>query len=174
MGSCSSCLRRRKTHDPERDPLLPKHSHSAPKEQVPDPKNPLQKVTDILAGLKAGKLPSTAQVDQALRVLLRTGFLDAEQLGNGNGNGNENGNGEVGNDAKKVVNDVKELVESILVIGSEKNHDDRVQDLCYQLSKLPSAPVKVDAQVKVPGVVDELNAKIEGTHVSLPICDDVY
>jgi hypothetical protein len=113
MGFCFSCCRRRRRRHPpvESEPLLASQTSSA--DSLPEPTNYIQKATDILAALKANKHPSQEQLNQFLQLLLRSEFLDV--------NVPTTGYGPVSDDVKKVVLDLRELVEALLMIGMEKN-----------------------------------------------------
>ena len=107
MGVCLSCRRRRRCSNSEREPLLAPQPSS-----VPEPTTKFQKVIDVLAALKANKLPSQDQFNLFLQVLLRSDVLDV---------GVTPGHGPVGDDARKVVLDARECLEAALQIGMEKN-----------------------------------------------------
>jgi hypothetical protein len=115
MGFCFSCCRPRRSRSPqvESEPLLASQTSSA--DSLPEPTNYIQKATDILATLKANKYPSQEQLNQFLQLLLRSELLDV------NVNVPTTGYGPVSDDVKKVVLDLRELVEALLMIGMEKN-----------------------------------------------------
>lgn len=107
MGFCFSCCRRRKSS--ERQPLLAPN-----KDPLPPPKSLVEKAVDILAALKANKLPSQSQLNTFLQLTLRSDFLEVQGLP---------GYGPVSDDARKVILDLRECVDAILQIGMEKNGD---------------------------------------------------
>jgi len=115
MGFCFSCCRPRRSRSPqvESEPLLASQTSSA--DSLPEPTNYIQKATDILATLKANKYPSQEQLNQFSQLLLCSEFLDV------NVNVPTTGYGPVSDDVKKVVLDLRELVEALLMIGMEKN-----------------------------------------------------
>ncbi|GLB39185.1 hypothetical protein LshimejAT787_0603470 [Lyophyllum shimeji] len=133
MGSCLSCLRG-ESESAEREPLLPT---VAPPPPVPRSPTPLEKAADILAALQSGKLPSQDQLDIILRSNLRSSLLQCDLSVSGSGPLSENG--------RRVVDDTRELIESILQFGMEKNMDNRFQDLLYQCSQMEGPPIRVDA-----------------------------
>ena len=92
---------------PESEPLITSETDSLPK-----PTSRFQKAIDILAALKANKLPSQDQLNGFLQCLLRAEVLDV---------GGVAGHGPVSNDVKKVVLDARELFEAVLQIGMERN-----------------------------------------------------
>ena len=81
-------------------------------DSLPEPTSRFQKVIDVLAALKANKLPSQDQINAFLQCLLRAEALDV---------GGVAGHGPVSDDVKKVVLDARELFEAVLQIGMEKN-----------------------------------------------------
>ena len=112
MGSCFSCCRRRKS--PEREPLLPQHRNDSQDELLPSPTSPLEKVVDVLGALKAGKLPSQAQLNAIIRELMSSEVLDTQS-------GMASGYGPVSDDVRKVVLDVRECLQTILDAGGVIN-----------------------------------------------------
>ena len=92
---------------PESEPLV-----APPSDTLPEPTSHFQKAIDVLAALKANKLPSQDQFNAVLRLFLRADVLDVDGVA---------GHGPVSDDVKKVVLDVRELVEAGLQIGMEKN-----------------------------------------------------
>ncbi|THH04597.1 hypothetical protein EW145_g5408 [Phellinidium pouzarii] len=123
MGVCFSCCRGRdKQTNSEREPLL------RPSTDQQAYNSPLEKAADILAALHAGKLPSQQQIDKILKKFLRSNFLD----------GDTSNDGSLSEDGKRVIADVRNLVEIILQAGLEKNHDNRLQDLIYNIHRLSS------------------------------------
>ncbi|KIM72026.1 hypothetical protein PILCRDRAFT_16512 [Piloderma croceum F 1598] len=138
MGFCFSCCRRRDS--PEREPLLSARTHST--ESLPEPTSHIQKAIDVLAALKANKLPSQNQLNLFLQSVLRSDVLDV------NGHG-VTGYGPVSDDARKVILDLRECIEAVLQIGMEKNADNKLQDLLFQSSRIQSSPIRIDADVEV-------------------------
>lgn len=102
MGFFFSCCRRHTSE--EREHLL-----DSQHDLLPPPTSHLQKVVDVLAALKAKKLPSQNQLNAILQVLLRSDVL------------NVHGYRPTSDDARKVVLDVRECVQALLQIGLEKN-----------------------------------------------------
>jgi len=111
MGFCFSCCRRRR-ESPEHEPLLSAQTNST--ESLPEPTSHIQKAIDVLAALKANKLPSQNQLNSFLQSVLRSDVLDV------NGHG-VTGYGPVSDDARKVILDLRECIEAVLQIGMEKN-----------------------------------------------------
>lgn len=104
MGFCFSCCRRRRS--PEQQPLL-----SSPDDNLPPARSHVDKAVDVLAALNAGKLPSQDQLSHFLQIVLRSDILRDSGLGYG----------PVSANAKKVLDDSRELVEALLQLGLEKN-----------------------------------------------------
>ncbi|EJD02804.1 uncharacterized protein FOMMEDRAFT_167953 [Fomitiporia mediterranea MF3/22] len=158
-------LRRSKSsrsNDLERQPLI---RHGEDQRKSDERPKPYEKVADVLGALHAGKLPSQVQVERALRGLLRGGFFDVGAEGeSGEAEGGGEGEREVlDKSVENVVRSAREAVEVVLQIGLEKNHDDKFQDLIYQLRELSSDnrdgrfPVDVES---VPEV--RVNDKVVG------------
>ena len=92
---------------PESQPLIIPSTDT-----LPEPTSRFQKGIDVLAALKANKLPSQEQLNSFLRLVLHADVLDVDGVA---------GHGPVSDDVKKVVFDVRESVEAVLQIGMEKN-----------------------------------------------------
>lgn len=110
MGFCLSCCRRRSKDRSEREPLLPKHD-----DILPPPHNNFDKFADVLAAISAGKLPSQDQLNHALQQLLRSDLLDSRTTAHAIGYGPLSESG------RKVVEDVREVVQAALEVGVQKN-----------------------------------------------------
>jgi len=104
MGVCCSCCRKRKPRSDEREPLLPKYAPKAP------PQTQFDKVADIIAAASTGKLPSQAQINDALQLLLRSEFLEAPIV-----------QGPLSARGRQILDDLREIVEAIQVLGLQKN-----------------------------------------------------
>ncbi|KAL5485387.1 hypothetical protein ACEPAI_8029 [Sanghuangporus weigelae] len=145
MGFCFSCCcgrrdKQNKDEDGERQRLLcPGTDANALKH--PEERTPYEKVADVLASLHAGKLPSQQQIDSALRKLLRSDFFDVDSVSGHGGNGDALDEG-----VRKVISDGRDVAGILLQVGLEKNDDDRVQDLVYQLRELSARTVPVDIE----------------------------
>ncbi|KAF7976112.1 hypothetical protein HWV62_7545 [Athelia sp. TMB] len=111
-------------------------------ELLPSPTSPLEKVIDVLGALKAGKLPSQAQLSAIIRELMFSEVLDTQS-------GMASGYGPVSDDVRKVVLDVRECLQTILDAGGVINYDDVLQELWSQASEMDAVPVRVDADVKI-------------------------
>lgn len=111
MGSCLSCCRRQKSQECE--PLL-----SSQFDSLPPSTSHVQKAVDVLAALKAKKLPSQDQLNAFLRVLLCSEVLDVHGI---------TGYGPISDDARKIVLDVRGCIDALLQIGMEKNCEYFVQ-----------------------------------------------
>ncbi|KAF8067868.1 hypothetical protein FPV67DRAFT_1493936 [Lyophyllum atratum] len=136
MGSCLSCFRG-EIESTEREPLLPK---AAP--PPPPPRTPLDKAVDILAASQSGKLPSQDQLNAILRSILGSSLLQCSGQG-------VLGAGPLSENGRRVVNDIRDLFDSILQLGMEKNMDNRFQDLLYQCSQIEGAPIRVEADIAI-------------------------
>ena len=142
MGICTSCLKRTKERiytskhpQEERQPLLGSSSTDFNANADAESRY-TKKIAGVLGALRAGKLPTTDQLNNAIRVVLGRlrsgleeegeddfGFLDDSQPSRPNARGiisdrelegvNERGT--------KVVRDVRALLEVIGEVGLEKN-----------------------------------------------------
>ena len=111
MGACSSCCRN--DTSPEREPLLPKPGPRN-RDETPDAQQYTDKVADVVGALEAGRLPSQAQIDHALRGLLNSDLLKVES-------GNTHLPPSLAKELVVIVDDVKEVVAAMLEVGEEKN-----------------------------------------------------
>ena len=109
MGACSSCCR--SDASPEREPLLPK---SGPRNRDQPPAWYTDKIADVAGALEAGRLPSQAQIDRALRSLLNSDLLKV-------GSENTQLPPPLAKELVVIVGDVKDVVAAILEVGGEKN-----------------------------------------------------
>ena len=107
MGcSLSRSRRRRASNDGEREPLLRRDTtHS-----------PLERLADILVALHAGKLPTQDQINRMIQCLLKSEFL--EESYNAVLKGFD---GTLEADRRKLVSDVREVAETVVQLGVEKN-----------------------------------------------------
>ena len=108
MGICSSCCRRRKK-SPENEPLLNRDSA--------DPSPSLikfEKAADVFAALQARKLPTQNQIDRILMIALKSDALDVSSLGKA-------AYGPLSTVGKRVISDVRDVLETVLQLGLEKN-----------------------------------------------------
>lgn len=106
MGPLLSCCRRRERQTTEHEPLLPKRHVAKPSQEQ------LNKFAEVMAALKAGKMPSQEQLGHVLRLVLASDFFRTQD-GRDYGTLSESG--------KKVVQDVKETLEAMLEFSCEKN-----------------------------------------------------
>ena len=72
----------------------------------------MDRVADIIAAASAGKFPSQAQINQALQLLLRSEFLRTEA---------PMVPGPLSARGRQIVEDLRELVEAVQVLGIQKN-----------------------------------------------------
>jgi hypothetical protein len=91
---------------PESEPLIIPSADT-----LPEASSRFQKGIDVLAALKANKLPSQDQLNTFLQLSLLD-VLNADGVA---------GHGPVSEDVKKLVLDVRESVEAVFQIGMEKN-----------------------------------------------------
>ena len=106
----------------EREPLLPKHAahHNLRPggSSVLVERGTVDKIVDILVAFNAGKLPSQVQLSKFLQILLSSELL--RQDGSSESR-TTTSVGPMSKDGRKVLNDVRNLVQSMLQFGLEKN-----------------------------------------------------
>ncbi|KAL0945708.1 hypothetical protein HGRIS_014856 [Hohenbuehelia grisea] len=129
MGACSSCCRRRaRPSNSERQPLL-QDQHD-----LPPPRPPLDRIVDALAAYQAGKLPSQAQINRILSVFEKR-FLGSDVAGYG----------PLSVQGRRVVQDLRQIVDAGQKFGVDKNADDTIQDFIYRTAHLRPVPIRIDA-----------------------------
>lgn len=106
MGVCCSAFRKRRPRDSEREPLLPKYAPEIP------PQSQFDKAADILAALSTGKYPSQQQINRALGLLLSSDVLKT---------GNAALSGPLSQHGQKVLDDICNVLQTLIVLGVEKN-----------------------------------------------------
>ena len=110
----------------EREPLLPKHAAHHNSRRLGRggggggsgglvERGIVDKIVDILVAFNAGKLPSQAQLSRFLQILLSSELLKHD------GSKKTTSVGPMSKDGQKVLNDVRNLVQSMLQFGLEKN-----------------------------------------------------
>jgi len=153
MGGCLSCWgKRKKDVNGERQPLL------ASKEETIS--SGLQKVSECLGALSAGKIPSEAQLETMLRSTINSGILADDDLG---------GYGPLSQRGQRALQDLKEVIEAVLHIGMEKNYDDAFQEAYFDFTKLDRHSAKTDLKVHSCG--DDLD--VEAIEAGLPTKEEV-
>ncbi|KAF8189924.1 hypothetical protein K438DRAFT_1676518 [Mycena galopus ATCC 62051] len=145
MGGFWSCCRREKSA--EKAPLLPK---SRPVEE-PVPST-FEKLGDIIGAFNSGKLPSQDQLSGLLQHTLRSELLRDPT------NTIPTHGGPLSQRGITLIFGIRELVDSVLRVGLEKNYDNKLQDLFYQ-SSLSTDPMKVSGEL----LVDGSPVKLEGS-----------
>ena len=112
----------------EREPLLQNthaihhhhsshnHQHNVSESGLGLERGTVDKIIDILVAFNAGKLPSQTQLSRFLRILLSSELLRQDGIGN-----KTSSVGPMSKDGRKVLNDVRNLVQSMLQFGLEKN-----------------------------------------------------
>ncbi|KAF8878345.1 hypothetical protein CPB85DRAFT_1342740 [Mucidula mucida] len=122
MGQCASCCgpRRKPIRDAsERTPLLANVADPATIHSLS------RKAVAVVAALRAGKYPSQDQIDGIIRALLRSNVLKEQRYG------------KLSQPGRKILQDVREICELVLVFGLEKNYDARLQELLYHVRQIP-------------------------------------
>ncbi|KAF8157043.1 hypothetical protein B0H34DRAFT_859634 [Crassisporium funariophilum] len=162
MDYCLSCFGISKPTDNERDPLLPKHTQRRDQRgrrgnDSQDVERPMvDKVVDVLAALNAGKLPSQAQFTHILQASLRSDLLTDDR------GKVVPGNGPMSKQGRKVLGDVRDLVQALLRFGLEKNSDDKLQEVYFQILQIDAPPVPA-VNVDVSGAKEAGQAALDAT-----------
>ncbi|KAJ6590538.1 hypothetical protein DFH09DRAFT_207053 [Mycena vulgaris] len=140
MGGFWSCCRRDKSA--EKEPLLPKS-----KPLAKPPHSAFEKLGDIVGAINSGKIPSQDQVSGLLQHALRSEFLRDP------GDTIPTHGGALSQRGIVLILEIRQLVDSVLRIGLEKNYDNKLQDLLYQSSQTTrsSVPMKVSGELLVDG-----------------------
>ena len=117
------CFGRSKPRDNECEPLLPKYINaqrpglnggSSLRTETLE-RSVVDKIVDVLAALEAGKVPSQDQISGFLQMLLKSELLKDDR-------GKViPGNGPMGKQGRKVLRDVRALIQALLQFGTEKN-----------------------------------------------------
>ncbi|KAF8999148.1 hypothetical protein BDQ17DRAFT_1328488 [Cyathus striatus] len=109
------------TDDDDTAPLITEHTDPLPPESKSD------KFIDILVALNAGKLPSQEQLSRIFRYVLKSELLCDD--------------GPTSRIGRKVIGDAREVVQSMLQLGMEKNDDNKIQK---------GVPISVDINTSSP------------------------
>ncbi|TDL25231.1 hypothetical protein BD410DRAFT_632059 [Rickenella mellea] len=135
LTSVFSCCRRQKSpkRSPEHDPLLPRSQPQLfeSNERAKEATQTLAHVAAVLGALRAGKLPTEPQVDDALRMILHSDLLTPNSP-------HYPFQGTLGKQVGVLVRDVRNVVDALLRLGMEKNYDDVLQDFVFHLTLLAS------------------------------------
>ncbi|KAH6900941.1 hypothetical protein BKA70DRAFT_1159081 [Coprinopsis sp. MPI-PUGE-AT-0042] len=170
--SCFGRRRQASVTDDDQDPLLPKpntnharrdHSAQVPRgtasgygaadtmeaarvqDTTPHVVFPaLEKVVDVVAAFRAGKLPAQDQITRMLQVLLnsqllRDGLEQGARLAQ-----SRDGTGPTSARGLQVLRDLRAVVQAALEFSIEKNDDNKVQEVFHQLALLNVKGVDVD------------------------------
>ena len=119
MGLLFSCCRHRTRRDREREPLLPKHRVAQAIDHTTPSQTQLNKIADIFAALKTGKLPAEQQIERSLYRLLKSDLFDL-------GHERDQSLSPAGS---QLINEVEEVLEALLHFLQEKNSTLYVQVL---------------------------------------------
>ncbi|KAF8799742.1 hypothetical protein BYT27DRAFT_7119732 [Phlegmacium glaucopus] len=129
MDYCLSCFRKSDQID-EQEPLLSKHPQRLERGSPAVERGTIDKIIDILAAFNAGKLPSQTQLSKFLRNLLKSELLKQD------GRKIISSAGPMSKEGRKVLGDVRNLVQAILQFGLEKNDDDKLQQIYFQILQI--------------------------------------
>ncbi len=115
----------------ERTPLLPTSvSNSIPsRSQVQNSlpsKQTQQSLSHALGAYKAGKLPSQQQISKIIDLAIKSDFLKSS-------GGAGSRTARLGEDGARVLADVKEVLNLVKKWGEEKNGDDLLQNIVYDV-----------------------------------------
>ncbi|KAJ7131712.1 hypothetical protein C8R43DRAFT_1239737 [Mycena crocata] len=149
MGGFWSCCRRDKS--PEKAPLLPKPRTVA---EHP-PHSVFEKIADIAGAVNSGKIPSQDQVSGLLQHALRSELLRDP------GHALPTHGGALSGRSIHLMQEIRELIDSVLRVGLEKNYDNKLQDLWYQSSR-SKHPVQVSGEILVDGAPVNIDPNSSG------------
>jgi hypothetical protein len=156
----------------EREPLLPKPTPShTTHPSVERETTVIDKITNILVDLNTGKLPSQTQLSKFLQNLLSSQLLKQDH-------GNKtSGHGPLSKEGRKVLSDVRNLVQAMLQFGLEKNginsfyttwlsnneyaDDDKLQEIYFQISQINPSSLGETTATSVIDAVKEGAAKLD-------------
>ena len=105
----------RSSQSDEREPLLHNPHHNLSSSRLVE-RGTVDKIVDILVAFNAGKLPSQAQLSRFLLILLSSDLLRQDSQSSKTTNV-----GPMSKDGRKVLNDIRNLFQSVLQFGLEKN-----------------------------------------------------
>ncbi|KAF9024064.1 hypothetical protein BDZ89DRAFT_1114842 [Hymenopellis radicata] len=108
------------------------------------------KAVAVVAAFRAGKYPSQDQLDGIIRALLRSNVLKEQRYA------------KLSQPGRKILQDVREICELVLVFGLEKNHDDRIQELLYHVRQI--APPTEAAVCVASDTSEAVQAKLPPAH----------
>jgi len=156
MGVLLSCCRRQKDHS-EREPLLPKDR--------PEPEAPRynEAFADVVAAINAGKLPSQTQLDHAARLALNSDLLNVED---------SSGPGTLSDNWRKIVGDVREIIEATVEIGLQKNGDNLLQEIIFLSKDISLESAHTEVAVDVSGGSDNQTENLESAASNIPSSQD--
>jgi len=121
----------------------------------------LEDYTLAAAALKAGKLPSSDQLANIFKKLLASDFLSPDL---GSRFAGRVGGGKLSGPGRELVQQARNVIESLLKVGLEKNGDDKIQRFIYAASK---ASLDVDANLEKPEVPLPSSAELADARESL-------
>lgn len=127
MEVISSCFGLRKSHDDDREPLLPKYNDDTALQRKLHQK---LHTYQMLRALSRGYMPSTEQAIINLRTLLASDVLNPDNEG-------------LSDSGRALVYYTREWLKQFIILLQHKNSEDQIQDFLWYLSK---ARVSVDME----------------------------
>ncbi|TFK22150.1 hypothetical protein FA15DRAFT_758208 [Coprinopsis marcescibilis] len=94
-----------------------------------------EKLVDIVAAFRAGKLPTQDQISRLLQLALNSELLKDSAVHTGIDPKVVHGFGPTSKQGRKVLGDVRNVIQAVLTFGMEKNDDNKLQDLFYNLRR---------------------------------------
>jgi hypothetical protein len=88
---------------------------------LPPPRTNLDKAADVVAALRAGKLPSQAQFGHVLCSILQSRLLDPHGLAAATSSAQLVGGDKLSRSGRRVLADVREIIQAIQEWGVTKN-----------------------------------------------------
>ncbi|KIJ69680.1 hypothetical protein HYDPIDRAFT_104272, partial [Hydnomerulius pinastri MD-312] len=167
MISCS-CFGRRPSREPgpeDREPLL----QSSSAHSLQSPRSQLEKAADVVAAIQAGKLPSQEQINRALQTCMRTSCYLRVPEPECQRHDPHNALGPLSDGSRRIIEDVRNVLQSILEFGVQNNDDNRIQDILFGIAHIDSPRVHVDTE----GLVNEQTTLTASTKDGTPSAPEV-
>lgn len=100
-------------------------------------------LTTLADSLRAGKMPTSAQIEKMMQALLKSDLLQPDAAARVTGHRMVGGNARLSKKGRDVVVSFRQVLESLLRVGLEKNADDKIQRFIWACAHA-SADVNVD------------------------------
>ncbi|KAI5479498.1 hypothetical protein MNV49_003440 [Pseudohyphozyma bogoriensis] len=132
--------------------------HPTPLEQA---QLSLESLASAVAALQAGKMPTTSQLNAILQKLLKSNVLQPDI---GSRYAGRVGGGKLSKGGREVVERAREVVQSVVRVGLEKNDDDKIQRFIHAASQ---ASVDVEGNLETPDIPLPSSRELQDAHEAL-------